>query len=119
MAQTYRLCVCTPSVKPYKEATFPFSSSVITSHSLPALSIFTKEPFLHDHIGVQPEISSSLEQSVLSPVCVEVFVVAVALFFCMSAENFEAKEDKTKVFRTGGLAYIGRVGFHVLRAVLF
>jgi len=46
---------------------------------LPTLSVFAKEPFLHDHVGVQPEVSSALEQPVLSPVGVELVVVAVAL----------------------------------------
>ena len=45
----------------------------------PALPVFPKEPFLHDHVGVQPEISSSLEQPVLLSIRVELAVVAVAL----------------------------------------
>ena len=57
---------------------------------LPAFSIFAKEPFLHNHIGVQPEIPSPLEQPVLSTVCVELFIVAVALF-CTSIEMSEAR----------------------------
>jgi len=46
---------------------------------LPALSVFPKEPLLHDHIGIQPQIPSSFEQPVLSSVCVELVVVTVAL----------------------------------------
>jgi len=46
---------------------------------LPTLSVFAEEPFLHDHVGVQPEVSSALEQPVLSAICVELVVVAITL----------------------------------------
>jgi hypothetical protein len=85
---------------------------------LPTFSIFAKEPLLHDHVGIQPEIPSSLEQPVLSAVCVELVIVAVALFRS-SAEMSQAWERGTNFFDPTRFASVGRVGFHCRRAVLF
>lgn len=78
---------------------------------LPTFSIFAKEPFLHNHIGIQPEIPSPLEQPVLSAVCVELVIVAVALFRS-SAEMSEAWGRGTNFFDPTRFASVGRVGFH-------
>ena len=88
---------------------------------LPAFAIFAKEPFLHDHIRIQPQISSPLEQPILSPVCVELVVVAVALS-CVLVERFTvrrgSKEGGTNLFDAGCFASVGSVGFYGWRAVL-
>lgn len=85
---------------------------------LPALAVFTKEPLLHNHIGVQPQITSPLEQPVLSPVGVKLVVVAFALSF-VSAEMSETWEIGTDLFDAGGFASVGSVGFDGRGAELF
>lgn len=68
-----------PLDQPIQGRHFPALVKSVRIPPLPALSVFAKEPFLHNHIGIQPKVSSPLEHPVLSTVGVELVVVAVAL----------------------------------------